>query len=127
LQDLVRAVPQLYPGKGRSLAERILTDTLVKSELDTIETPEDAQLLVWKLHNAVTAEISTKTAPFPDALGLAAEAFQVMSNPQGQLLLGGLTSLKKQQIIDSINGRWVLSVCIHALSHTLSLTLSLSL
>ena len=96
-QDLVLAVPQLYPGKGRDLVKSILTDTLVKSELDTIETPEDAQLLVWKLHNAVTAEISPASVPFPDSVGLTADAFQVVSNPEGQMLLGGLTALKKRQ------------------------------
>ena len=48
-RDLVRTVPLLYPGKGRVLADKILSDTLVKSELDSIESTQDAQLLVWKV------------------------------------------------------------------------------
>ena len=108
-KDMVRAVPLLYPGKGGKLVGRILTDTLVESELDSIATTEDAQLLAWKLHNAVTAEISSASTPFPDSLGLSAEDFQVVTRAEEQLLLGALTSAQKHVIIEAVNARWVLT------------------
>ena len=60
-------------------------DTLMKSELDSIESTTDAQLVVWKLHNAVTAEVSLATTPFPESLGLAAADFQIVSRPEEQV------------------------------------------
>jgi hypothetical protein len=81
---------QLYPGKGRKLVAEILSDTLFQAELDSIATTVDAQLVAWKLHNAVSAEISTASIPFPDSASLETYNFQVVSQPEQQVLLGAL-------------------------------------
>ena len=108
-KDLVLAVPVLYPQQGGHLLAAILEDTLVRSEFDSIKTTEDAQLLVWKLHNAVTAEISPATTPFPEGMGLEPGSFQVVSHPESQVLLGGLTQVSQKQVLDAVSARWVVS------------------
>ena len=93
--DLVRAMPLLYPGDGGKLMGQILADTLVQSELDAVASPEDAQLLVWKLHNAVAAEASPARSPFPHQLAakmkLSTADFRVVTRGPEQLMLGALT------------------------------------
>ena len=127
--DLVRAMPLLYPGDGGKLMGQILADTLVQSELDAVASPEDAQLLVWKLHNAVAAEASPARSPFPHQLAakmtLSAADFRVVTRGPEQLMLGALTGRARctccrrpASCCPVVCMRALSCACVHAIVHT---------
>jgi hypothetical protein len=65
-KDLVSSVVNLYPGDGARLIQSIIDDPIFRSEFDETDTAEHAQLVIWKLHNAVSAAVWPHRWPFPE-------------------------------------------------------------
>jgi hypothetical protein len=56
-KDLVSSVVNLYPCDGARLIQSIIDDPLFRSEFDETDTAEHTQLVIWKLHNVVSAAV----------------------------------------------------------------------
>mmetsp|Transcript_46559 Transcript_46559/g.95253 ORF Transcript_46559/g.95253 Transcript_46559/m.95253 type:complete len:623 (-) Transcript_46559:152-2020(-) len=108
-KDVIHACASLYPGKGGELLHHIVNDPILVKEIDAIDTSDMAQLVIWKIHNAVTAMVWPERAPFPDSLGIKTTKFQLGEGSTAQFQLLALNSNIKKQILDAVNARWVLS------------------
>ena len=56
-KDLVSSVVNLYPGDGARLIQTIIDDPVFRTEFDLTDSAEHAQLVIWKLHNAVNVAV----------------------------------------------------------------------
>mmetsp|Transcript_17533 Transcript_17533/g.42541 ORF Transcript_17533/g.42541 Transcript_17533/m.42541 type:complete len:627 (+) Transcript_17533:155-2035(+) len=108
-KDVIHACATLYPGKGQALIQHIVSDPIVVKEIDAMKTSDDAALVVWKIHNAVTAYVWPERAAFPDSLGVKPVKFQVGDGSTSQFQLLGLNPNLRKQILDAVKARWVLT------------------
>jgi FAD-linked sulfhydryl oxidase len=75
LKDLVSSVVNLYPGDWARLVQSIIDDPIFRSEFDETDTAEHAQLVICKLHNAVSAAVWPHRWPLPEFLGFQTDLF----------------------------------------------------
>lgn len=108
-RTLVASTGLLYPGDGRSVADRILNDDTVMRELDGVKSKEAAQLFVWKIHNAVSAALHPAQTPFPASSTLHPSSFAIITNPSGQFLLKSISPSLKKEVLSALNRRWVIT------------------
>ncbi|KAJ1485926.1 hypothetical protein T484DRAFT_2020557, partial [Baffinella frigidus] len=106
---LAKSPAFLYPGEGGLLYKSIIDDAQVKEEMDAIKTKEDAMLLVWKVHNAVTTALQPEGTLFPESMGLKNKRFSIPANSKQQFTLKSLNGVLKKQIIDALKTRWVIT------------------
>merc|ERR1719409_2106921 len=78
--DLVHSILN-YPGDGGVLAAKILSDATFVDEVKMAKTREECMLVVWKLHNIVTATIKPTAQMFPVSLGIKATQFDIVNQP----------------------------------------------
>lgn len=109
IKTLFMSMPIHYPGKGQLLIQKIFADDTVKKELDGIKTKEDAQLFIWKVHNALTALVHPSRTPFPENLGLHVSQFRVANPEDGdvQYDIAGASDVQKNLILKALKTRWV--------------------
>uniref|UniRef100_A0A7S4PP56 Sulfhydryl oxidase n=1 Tax=Guillardia theta TaxID=55529 RepID=A0A7S4PP56_GUITH len=109
-RNLVFSVTVLYPGEGRDLIAAIVQDATMKEEIEAMATAEDAQLVVWKLHNCVTAHLWRQKTLFPPLLDLQAAYFDLVpSRGLKQFRLKHLSGELRQTILRAIKTRWVIA------------------
>ena len=86
---------------------KILTNAEFVDEVKTCKTREDCMLVVWKLHNAVTASIKPTETMFPPSLGLKTAMFDLVNQPQGKhFLISKVNPNIKKQIVSALTTRW---------------------
>ena len=109
-KDLVMSVVHLYPGDGRRLVQAVFDDPVFATEFDLTDTAEHAQLVVWKLHNAVNAAVWPHRWPFPAAMGLKRDFFDLAAGlGQAQLRLDAMSAYLRRQVLRDLRTRWVLA------------------
>jgi len=109
-RNLLFSVTLLYPGEGRDLIAAIVQDATVKKEIDAMATAEDAQLVVWKIHNCVSARVWPQRTLFPELLDLQRSFFDLRSSStHKQLRLLHLSDELRTTILRAVNKRWVIA------------------
>jgi hypothetical protein len=109
-KDLVESVVNLYPGDGHRLIRAILDDPIFRTEFDLTGTAEHAQLVIWKLHNAVNAAVWPNRWPFPARMSLKPALFDVAGGlGQGQMHLDAMPAYLRKQVLEDLKDRWVLA------------------
>ena len=123
-KDLVSSVVNLYPGDGARLIQSIIDDPIFRSEFDETDTAEHAQLVIWKLHNAVSAAVWPHRWPFPEFLGFQTDLFDLatVSDSEGdwdsrQIQIKDLKKWQRTEVLGALRKRWV-CLCTHANTHT---------
>jgi hypothetical protein len=109
-KDLVSSVVNLYPGDGARLIQTIIDDPVFRTEFDMTDTAEHAQLVIWKLHNAVNAEVWPHRWPFPPMMALSTDYFDLAGGlGTGQLHLNAIPPSMKKNVLAALKKRWVLA------------------
>merc|ERR1719409_1091805 len=104
--DLVHSILN-YPGDGGVLAAKILSEKTFVDEVKMAKTREECMLVVWKLHNIVSATIKPTAQMFPVSLGIKATQFDIVNQPSDKhFVLSTMNPNIRKQLIDALTTRW---------------------
>ena len=93
--------------QGGVLAAKILSDATFVDEVKMAKTREECMLVVWKLHNIVTATIKPTAQMFPVSLGIKATQFDIVNQPSDKhFVLSTINPNIRKQLIDALTTRW---------------------
>ena len=108
-KDLVSSAVNLYPGDGGRRIQTIFDDPVFRDEFDMTDTAEHAQLVVWKLHNAVNAEVWPHKWPFPQFMALSVDLFDLAEGlGKKQMYLANMPPFLRKIVLKELKKRWVL-------------------
>eukprot|EP00296_Roombia_truncata_P007647 JP446093.1.p1 GENE.JP446093.1~~JP446093.1.p1 ORF type:complete len:519 (-),score=169.88 JP446093.1:137-1537(-) len=108
--ELMNDIKLIYAcSECRAHFDKIFADPVVQTELYGIATREDAQLWLWKIHNAVTSNNFPSWAMFPESAKLHAKEFLIPESSATQLRIANLTPAVRKEILAALNKRWHMS------------------